>query len=1372
MSDSSSGVNPFDALAEEFVARHRAGENPSVSEYAAKHPELAGDIRDLFPGLLLMEGMRPAAEEPTRPVLAVPAKTTLQQLGEYRILREIGRGGMGVVYEAEQVSLGRHVALKVLPGHGLMNPTFLERFRREAKAAARLHHTNIVPVFGVGEAEGVHFYAMQFIQGQSLDQVLEDVRRLRKPPLTPTPLPQGERGTKRTPLPRQERGTNVAPLPRQEKGTKTAPLPRQERGTKTARLPLGERGRGEGDGDDGTGVVLQGIAAQGLLTGQFQVVGTELVEGPDATPGTRPPAAPIEPRSSTGLSAGGSEAQYYRSVARVGLQVADALAYAHRQGVLHRDVKPSNLLLDQQGTVWITDFGLAKAEGADDLTGTGELVGTMRFMAPERFGGRSLPQSDIYSLGLTLYELLTLRPAFDDTDKMRLIEGVLHEPPVPPRKRDPHIPRDLETIVLTCLAKDPAGRYATAEALAEDLRRFLADRPIRARRASLAERLWRWCRRNPVVATLLAAVGMLLIAVATVSTFSATRLEAELTQRKAAERQARLREADALVGQAHGIRYSRRSGQRFEALAALDKAAAIGRELGQPPEWFDRLRNEAIAALALPDVHITSSWDGFPPGTHRAELSTDFELYARTTKQGACSIRSVADDVEIGQLPPMGEPMGLLFGPGRLLLVRGETSGRCQLWDLSGRQPVLRLDEQRASDRRSFRRDARLIALGHLDGSISVYETASGNRQHFLAPNGITRDPHPDLHPTEPFVAICSYWSRLLQVRDLRSGVVLVSLTLPWRGSFMCIWSPDGRMLAVSEGDGGRVQLYDFDPATPGLRLTHTLQGSSTGGTLVRFNPAGDRLATVGWNSIVNLFDVSASKPLFSTKAISGGHPCFHFDLTGTRLGAARVGAREEQIGLWSVADAREYRALACDRATYAAWVPPAIHPGGRLAARGLKDGVGLWDLETDRQVGFLPVSGGGGCVCFDGAGNLFSNSFGGCFRWPVRPNQAQPNRFTIGPPERLPFPSAHDPIAVSLDGQVIAQATFGKGGWVLAPGCPQPRQREPNHRLTWTDVSPDGRFVAFGIHVDPVNVYEVATGRRVWQSAADGHCYARFSRDGRWLATENDGVRSYRVGTWEPGPRLGPGTPRDISPDSRLVVLVLTEGVYRIVELATGRELARLEDPEQIAGPAVFTPDGTCLLVGARDGLRIWDLRRIRAELTKVGLDWDAPPYPEAPETSPAPLEIRVVGAGLIGGNVKALNNQAWHLVTGPAEQRDPATALQLIQEAVKLQPENTTFLNTLGVVQYRNGKYAEAVVALEKSLAGKVAGEAHNLFFLTMCHAKLGNPAKAKYCFERAVKWLEAQKNLKPERAKELKAFRAEAEALLNGPQPVSEK
>src|SRR5262245_20047596 len=352
MDSTGSGREPVERLAEEFVERYRRGERPPLTEYLHRYPELAAEIRAVFPTLVVMEDL---GSVEVGPGLERPAKdpaTPPETLGEYRLLRKIAEGGMGVVFEAVQEPLGRRVALKLLPFHRLASATFLERFKREARAAARLHHTNIVPVFGVGEAAGFHYYAMQFIQGQGLDAVLDEVRRLRE---TPAPA------------------TEVYAKPRSEE-------------------PL----------------------ASDLLTGQFQVATPQdLPDGDGASPGTatRPP----------GLSQQ-REVPYFRSVAQVGLQVAEALAYAHRQGVVHRDIKPSNLLLDRQGTVWVTDFGLAKEEEASGLTTPGEVVGTPAYMAPERFQGRCDARSDVYGLGVTLYELLAVRPAFQDSNRARLID--------------------------------------------------------------------------------------------------------------------------------------------------------------------------------------------------------------------------------------------------------------------------------------------------------------------------------------------------------------------------------------------------------------------------------------------------------------------------------------------------------------------------------------------------------------------------------------------------------------------------------------------------------------------------------------------------------------------------------------------------------------------------------------------------------------------------------------------------------------------------------------------------------------------------------------------------------------------------------------
>jgi serine/threonine protein kinase/tetratricopeptide (TPR) repeat protein len=505
--DSRSPEDRVGELAEAFLDRHRRGERPSVEEYATAHPDLAGEIRRLFAALLIMEELRPAASDLTGDILACGSAPG--RLGDYRILREVGRGGMGVVYEAEQESLGRRVALKVLAAHGLRHPRQLLRFQREARAAARLHHTNIVPVFGAGQSEGLHYYVMQLIPGLGLDAVLDEIKRLRGP--------------------------------RPQPG---APSP-----------PAADRMRAAAE------------VARSLMTGQFAAApahdpSDERPAPSQAVPSTAPasPSSVVLPGQAGRSSATDSAGRYARSVALIGVQVAEALDYAHRQGTLHRDIKPSNLLLDGQGTVWVADFGLAKAADSDDLTHTGDIVGTVRYMAPERFEGRCDARSDVYALGLTLYELLALRPAFDRSDRVELIHQVTHEEPPRPRSLDPTVPRDLETVVRKAIEREPNRRYAGAGALAEDLRRFVEGRPIRARRTSPLEHAWRWCCRNPAWAALAATTLVLVgLAVAWWADAVGRRGPAQLAFEAALERaaewsdQARWAEAREVLGLAEGL---------------------------------------------------------------------------------------------------------------------------------------------------------------------------------------------------------------------------------------------------------------------------------------------------------------------------------------------------------------------------------------------------------------------------------------------------------------------------------------------------------------------------------------------------------------------------------------------------------------------------------------------------------------------------------------------------------------------------------------------------------------------------------------------------------------------------------------------------
>src|SRR5262245_14471278 len=464
MSTSGSGSGLVLELAEEFLERYRKGERPSLKEYTDRHPALADEIREVFPAMAMMENIALAdgslAGDPTG---VAPGWTTprLEQLGDFRILREVGRGGMGVVYEAEQVSLGRHVALKVLPAQTLRDARQRRRFEREAKAAARLHHTNIVPVFGVGEHDGTPYYVMQFIQGQALDEVLSELHRLRRAKSEPAAAPE-----------------RVERHPRPESGTLGRAVSAAEvaQALLTGHFTVVQPHASVSDGSTGSSGWGGGAgsSAPALDTTQdapaLAVADESSRRSPPAEVSPTPASWPGRADTST-LT--GSSRDYWRVVARIGVQAAEALHYAHTQGTLHRDIKPSNLLLDLQGTVWITDFGLAKAADEADLTRTGDLIGTLRYMAPERFRGISDPQSDVYGLGMTLYELLTFAPAFVETDRERLIHQITQSEPPRPGQVNPEVPRDLETIVLKAIDREPAHRYPTAGELAEDLQRFL-----------------------------------------------------------------------------------------------------------------------------------------------------------------------------------------------------------------------------------------------------------------------------------------------------------------------------------------------------------------------------------------------------------------------------------------------------------------------------------------------------------------------------------------------------------------------------------------------------------------------------------------------------------------------------------------------------------------------------------------------------------------------------------------------------------------------------------------------------------------------------------------------------------------------------------
>jgi serine/threonine protein kinase len=572
--------DPVEELAEEFLARRRQGEGVSIGEYAERHPHLAGRIRELFPALLLMEEMKPSSTSSHvlgSPLGAVRPGKLLERLGDFRILREIGRGGMGIVYEAEQQSLGRHVAVKVLPAACVASPTRLRRFLREAQAAARLHHTNIVPVFGVGEQDGIHYYVMQYIPGQGLDRVLGALS-----------LGTGSSGAS------HERRLPALPPDSETAG--------QEEAASWA---------GTFSASQAAHMLLASPAATDSLT-----TDVGLCEPKEAA------AAPASPPAGY---------RYWRSVARLGIQVADALEYAHRQGTLHRDIKPANLLLDNRGTVWIADFGLAKLGDLEDLTHSGDMVGTLRYMAPEQFEGKADARSDVYNLGLTLYELLTLRPAFDEKDRHRLIRQMTQQEPPRPRKLNAAIPLDLETIVVKAMACHPGHRYQTAGELAADLRCFLEDRPIRARRVTPAGRLWRWCRRNRAVAALSGTALALLLTVAVVASAGyvhvdrALARESEQRERAEAERTRTRAERERAETNLH------LATKAFEDI--FSKLAAV--PAARPPQEDNGDEEEEDADDALPEP----TWQTMVTDKDAALLESMLKFYDQFTEENQADVK-------------------------------------------------------------------------------------------------------------------------------------------------------------------------------------------------------------------------------------------------------------------------------------------------------------------------------------------------------------------------------------------------------------------------------------------------------------------------------------------------------------------------------------------------------------------------------------------------------------------------------------------------------------------------------------------------------------------------------------------------------------
>jgi WD40 repeat protein len=1079
----------LDLIATEFQLRGSLPAGVWQDEYLLRFPDFVQDL----PGLLVRRNTMTEVVARS-PSTVAPDPACPPQLPGYEILGELGRGGMGIVYQARQVGLDRVVALKMLRVGYAASPADLVRFRREAEAIAFLDHTHIVPVYEVGERHGCPYFTMRYYPGGSVAQQLRG----------PSPDPAG--------------------------------------------------------------------------------------------------------------------------AARLVEQIAQAIQHAHARGVLHRDLKPSNILLDGDGRPHVADFGLAKRVHAESTLSRGsDLVGTPAYMAPEqaRDPRAVTTASDVYGLGAVLYELLTGRPPFLDETPMATLYRVLEQQPDRPTALNSRVPADLETICLKCLEKEPAKRYTSARALAEDLHRFLHDEPIQARPVTATERAWRWCRRNPTLAGLVGALAGLLLVLAiggfaTALYLRAKRTEAEADRGRAleAERQKTEKLWESYLAQARAGRVSGQPGRRFDSLNALREAAHIRPTL--------ELRNEAIACLALSDVRLVRQWAGCPPGTTGLGFDQALERYARCDQQGVISVRTTADDVELARLPGPGEPAWLLHfsADGRYLAAGHDKSGT-RVWHLKRRELVLKAPPGTFA----FTPDSQHLAVATSDRSIDLFALDSGTPLKRLAHQSGAPPSQIMFDPAGRRLAIASnkLGPGVVQICDVSADKVLAMLPHPEKVLALC-WRPDGRLLATACADY-HLHVWDVDLRRP----VAVLEGHEAEVSAVAFHPAGQMVVTLGWDDTMRLWDPLAKRLALSSRGLYGvGIPIYRFSADGRRLAYAydRIG----HLGLWEVASPEGYDAFTALAATGKGVWSAELSPDNRLLASTHDDGVRLWDVASHRELIHLKDGGMTQTASFHPNGQeLLIYDQRGLHRRPLR--RGAGGDLTVGPPERLLDVPPSDVGAFSASGRQdrgrLAVADRKRAQVIVLDRREGREVCIPGHaEVNWVVLSPDGRWVASSTWGSGQRLVRVANvqSRAVVREWKDDLRLGCFSPDGRWFVTGGDECRVWEVGSWRlvktipAPPTFGRTVTAAFRPDGKVLALSYATRVVRLVDPESGCELAALTSPFPLnVSSLAFSLDGRWLVAGCGNNtVQLWNLRTLFGHLTEMELGEGLPGFPSAKGDEP----------------------------------------------------------------------------------------------------------------------------------------------------------
>jgi WD40 repeat protein len=899
-----------------------------------------------------------------------------------------------------------------------------------------------------------------------------------------------------------------------------------------------------------------------------------------------------------------------RHAATIISKVARAVHYAHHCGVLHRDLKPSNILLDAVGEPRVTDFGLAKL-GDSRLTQSEATLGTPAYMAPELASGHAKQATiaaDVYGLGAILYELLTGQPPFHASTALETMRRVVEEEPVRPRTWRSEIDADLETICLKCLRKEPAARYPSAEAVAEELQRWLAGEPIVARPVGPGERLIRWCRRKPALASALGAAALLLLTVLIGSPITALRI-------RAAQQEAVAKLRESYLAHAQANRFSGRPGRRYDSLEVIARAAAMN----PSPELRESLRNEVIACLALTDLRPVKRWE-MKGGRWEGRLCFDpqMELYALAADRTNISVWRVADDREVARLPSPGSAVNWIhgFGPDRRFLAtfhRGETL----VWDVTNQVIVLRVAGENAP---AFSPEGGRVAVSRRDGWVALYTLAPSNEVRRLSLGKHLLNPR--FHPDGTKLAGLSADRQSVEVVDLADGQGLHSLALPARGRDLA-FSSDGRWLAAGTLQGHIVVWDTAKGERQWASHAHETQVNK-----VAFNQAGDLLASVSWEGSLRLWDAPTGRLITS---YPGSSYDLQFSPDDRRL--AHVQA-VSHAALLEVAAHPEFRLLLPAEPGVYRW-SVAFSSDGRLIATGGEE-IRFWDWREGRELAALRLYDFRSIHFLRHERGLITSGFEGLLRWQLEPENAGGTNFVrFGARRRLIAETNLVHSAVSEDERFVVVADRPRDR-ALVIDLEDPSRvipLGPHRGVHYVAISPDHRFVATGSYQGVgAKVWEVASQRELGELSTQNHVRVAFSPNGRWLATTGEDVRIYECGTWRPHQRLRLAregtTPDDavFSPDSALLAVGHSPRNIHFYLPETGQRLAVLEAPQPATlARLAFSPDGATLAaLQYNQAVQLWDLRRIRQQLARMNLDWDLPAYP-AEAATPATNVIRV---------------------------------------------------------------------------------------------------------------------------------------------------